>query len=130
MESAEVQYKKDQKAKAIAKKKLNAKVATGKKAKKLAQKNLAQKIQPAKPKVAKPVTKKPVKTANPNTTKGKGKAGSDSDLKPKILHPMIKKMNSKFKIKLKPAEVKTQFNAALNKHLKDFQKLGKTVPHE
>jgi hypothetical protein len=58
------------------------------------------------------------------------KSGSESDVKPKVVHPNINRMDSKYGNKLNPSQVNGNFKTAIKKKLKNYNKLGTTIPHE
>jgi hypothetical protein len=148
----EEEKKAAEKKKMEAKKKAQAKAAVVPKAKKLGQKygaglKMLAQIAPAAtpavtttaPVVAKttaPVVAKttaPVvakTTAPPAVKKIVSKSGSESDVKPKVVHPNIKRIESKYGNKLNPTQVEGNFKTAIKKKLQENKKLGTTVPHE
>jgi hypothetical protein len=69
-------------------------------------------------------------TAPPAGKKVVGKSASDSDVKPKVVHPNIKRIESKYDNKLNPSQVNGNFKTAIKEKLQDYNKLGTTVPHE
>jgi hypothetical protein len=68
--------------------------------------------------------------AKPAVKKVANKSGSESDVKPKVVHPNIKRMDSKYGNKLNPSHVNGNFKTVIKKKLKNYNKLGTTIPHE